>query len=48
MSWNDYVQNMLVNYNDTNTGSVYYNCCSEGGLVGFDGTVWASTNDFAV
>jgi hypothetical protein len=49
MSWSDYVNNYLINYNDLNTGKVYTNVCEHGAIIGNqDGTIWASTPGFAL
>ena len=46
MSWIDYVNGYLVNLTD---GSFQYaNMCDHAALFGTDGTIWASTDKFAV
>jgi hypothetical protein len=47
MSWQDYIDNYLVNFNDANKNATASNICESGALVGNqDGTVWASTAGF--
>ena len=47
MSWQDYVDNFLVNHTNPNTGKSAYNICQHGAIVGNqDGTVWAATAGF--
>ena len=49
MSWQDYVNNYLVNYTDSNSGKTASNVSEHGAIVGnTDGTVWASTPGFAL
>lgn len=49
MSWSDYVDNFLVNYTDTNNGTVYNNINEHGAIFGnTDGTIWASTPGFSL
>ena len=40
MSWSEYVEKKIINYT-TEEGHTYSNACSEGAIVGLDGTVWA-------
>jgi hypothetical protein len=47
MSWNDYINNYLVNNQDVSTQKVAYNILENAAIVGSgDGTIWASTPDF--
>ncbi len=47
MSWQDYIDNYLVNFTDANKGATASNICEAGAIVGNqDGTVWASTTGF--
>lgn len=49
MSWQDYVNNYLVNYVDANSGKTASNVCEHGAIIGnTDGTVWASTPGFTL
>ena len=42
MSWNDWVNNSLINCTDH--GHSYMNVLTDGAIVGFDGAVWARTS----
>jgi hypothetical protein len=47
MSWQDYVDNFLINHTNPNTGKSAYTICQYGAIVGNqDGTIWASTPGF--
>ncbi len=47
MSWQDYIDNYLVNFHDANKNATASNVCESGAIVGNqDGTVWASTPGF--
>jgi hypothetical protein len=47
MSWQDYIDNYIVNFTDQNKGATAYNICESGALCGnSDGTIWASTPGF--
>jgi hypothetical protein len=47
MSWQDYIDNYLVNFTDANKGVTATNVCEAGALCGnADGTIWASTAGF--
>jgi hypothetical protein len=47
MSWQDYINEYLVNFTDSNKGVSASNVCEAGALVGNqDGTIWASTPGF--
>lgn len=47
MSWQDYINNFLVNFTDANKGVSASNVCESGAIIGNqDGTIWASTPGF--
>jgi hypothetical protein len=47
MSWQDYIDNFLVNFCDQNKGVSASNVCETGAICGNqDGTIWASTPGF--
>jgi hypothetical protein len=47
MSWQDYIDNYLVNFPDANKNASASNICESGAIVGNqDGTIWASTAGF--
>lgn len=45
-TWGAYIQNYLVN--NVHGEVTIYNACDAGALIGSDGTVWASTEGFAL
>jgi hypothetical protein len=49
MSWQDYVNNYLVNNTDQNSGKTAVNVVEHGAIIGnTDGTVWAATPGFTL
>ncbi len=49
MSWQDYIDNYLVNFHDANKSATASNICESGALIGNqDGTIWASTPGFTL
>lgn len=47
MSWADYVNGYLVNYDNPNTGVTMKNICEHGAIIGnTNGVIWASTPNF--
>ncbi len=49
MSWQDYVDNFLINHTCTSTGGVAQSISEHAAIIGnTDGTVWAKSKDFEV
>ena len=47
-SWQEYVNEYLVNFTDPYTRKTASNICDSGAIISHDGTVWASTPGFKI